>query len=338
MHNKQLITELTALPLETEWLEFKKNNIQFDALGEYISALANSACLHNKATAYLIFGVDDKTHDLVGTSFIFRQAKIGNEELEAWLSRLLKPRVDFRVEEFDIEDKHFVIFMVDPANDTPIAFKNTTFIRIGTYKKKLADYPEKERKIWLKEHNSSFEEKVAAGDCSEDDVLKLLDYPVYFDLLNLNLPSNKSGIIEKLQEEGFIYSNQQGRYSVTNLGAILFAKDLSSFKSLRRKILRVILYKDSGRLETIKEWESKKGYTISYKEIIDYVIDQLPQNEIIEKAIRRQVKMYPDLAIRELVANALIHQDLYQRGASPMVEIFKNRIEITNPGKPLIST
>ncbi len=47
---------------------------------------------------------------------------------------------------------------------------------------------------------------------------------------------------------------------------------------------------------------------------------------------------YPELAIRELVANALIHQDFFISGAGPMVEIFENRIEITNPGSPLVST
>jgi len=64
--------------------------------------------------------------------------------------------------------------------------------------------------------------------------------------------------------------------------------------------------------------------------------ENLPSNEIIEKALRKTVCMYPILAIRELVANAIIHQDFDVKGTSPMIEIFEDRIEITNPGKPLI--
>ena len=46
--------------------------------------------------------------------------------------------------------------------------------------------------------------------------------------------------------------------------------------------------------------------------------------------------MYPELAIRELVANAIIHQNFFMQGTSPMIEIFTDRMEITNPGVPLI--
>jgi predicted HTH transcriptional regulator len=48
--------------------------------------------------------------------------------------------------------------------------------------------------------------------------------------------------------------------------------------------------------------------------------------------------MFPELAVREVVANALIHQDFLVTGAGPMVEIFDDRIEITNPGEPLVDT
>lgn len=337
MDAKKTIFNLVSLPVEAEWLEFKTNGISPEKLGEYISALSNAACDQNKRFGYLVFGVEDKTHNLVGTTFRFDQSKIGNEDLEAWLSRLLDPRIDFRVTEIDIDSKHFVLFTIDAASTRPVSFKNTEFIRIGSYNKKLRDHPEKERKIWQNQNNHVFGLGIALSDCSPDQVLRLLDYPAYFYLLDLALPSNKQGIIIKLIEEKFISENQDGTYDILNLGAILFAKDLSSFDNLKRKSLRIILYKENNRLEAIKEWSSPKGYAISYSEVVNYIIDQLPQNEVIERAVRRKVKMYPDLAIRELVANALIHQDFQMRGGS-MVEIFQDRIEITNPGKPLINT
>jgi len=79
-----------------------------------------------------------------------------------------------------------------------------------------------------------------------------------------------------------------------------------------------------------------KGYASGFQGLVAYINQQLPTNEVIEKALRKVVKMYPEIAIRELVANALIHQDFTEQGTGPTVEIFQDRIEITNPGKPLI--
>lgn len=333
-----LLNTLRSQTTETEWLEFKKNNIEPEEIGEYISALSNSACLHDKTAAYLIFGIADKTHELVGTSLRAKQAKVGNEDLESWLARLLNPRTDFKILEFDIDDKHVVMFIIDPAQNRPVAFKNNTFIRVGSYKKRLIDFPEKERKIWYKQNQVHFEDEKALTGCSDDEILKLLDYPTYFRLVNINLPANKTGILEKLVAENFIKKRNDNKYDILNLGAVLFANQLSDFKILSRKSLRIIFYKENDRLKTVKEWVSDTGYAVGYNQIVNYIIDQLPQNEVIEKAIRRQVKTYPDLAIRELLANVLIHQDFTMRGTGPMIEIFKNRIEFTNPGKPLINT
>ena len=334
---KNVLDELLSQPSETEWLEFKKTNISSEEIGEYLSALSNAALLHNKAAAYLVFGIEDLTHAIIGTSFRPRTSKVGNEDLENWLARLLSPRVDFKIEELEVDGKYVIMFIIDPAHSRPVAFKNTAFIRVGSYKKKLLDYPEKERKIWHKYQQMHFEDEIALSNCTDDDVLKLLDYPNYFRLLNINLSANKPAILEKLVAENFIKKRNDNKYDIHNLGAILLANQLNDFRELSRKSLRVIQYKENDRLNTIKEWVSEPGYAVGFKQIIDYIIDQLPQNELIERATRRQEKMYPDLAIRELLANALIHQDLHMRGTGPMVEIFQNRIEITNPGQPLIN-
>jgi len=81
-----------------------------------------------------------------------------------------------------------------------------------------------------------------------------------------------------------------------------------------------------------------KGYAVGFEGIIRFIMALLPSNEVIERALRRTVHTYPEIAVRELVANALIHQDFFMTGTGPMVEIFDNRIEITNPGEPLVST
>ena len=142
------IQDLINLPYETEWVEFKQNNFKPDEIGEYISALSNSACLHKKDYGYLVFGIENSTNNVVGTSFKPKEFKIGNEELENWLHKLLEPSIDFRVIETNYNGKQVVIFQIDPTYNTPIKFKNVAYIRVGSYKRKLIDFPGKERKIW----------------------------------------------------------------------------------------------------------------------------------------------------------------------------------------------
>ncbi len=166
--------------------------------------------------------------------------------------------------------------------------------------------------------------------------MKLLDYPAYFDLTNTPLPPNKDAILESLAQERIIIKNPYNKYDITNFGAILFAKSLKLFDRLSRKSLRVILYKGKNKVETIREMTGDKGYAIGYENAVAVINSLLPMNEQIGKAFREEVRMYPEIAIRELVANALIHQDFSIPGAGPMVEIYTDRIEIVNPGKPLI--
>jgi len=334
---KLLIEELRALSKENEWTEFKENYYEPQLIGEYISALSNSACLENREYAYLVFGIKNITHNIVGTSFKPSKEKIGNQELENWLATLLEPKIDFKIFEFEINEKSLALFQIDSTTNTPVKFKGEAFIRVGSYKKKLKDHPEKERKIWQKVRHIVFEKEYAEKNITSDQVLKLLSYPTVFTLLEIPLPPNKDAILEKLEEEKLI-ERRLDRYHITNMGAILFANDLNDFDALGRKAPRVVIYKGKNRLNTIKEQIGAKGYGLGFEGLVNYVNDKLPSNEEIGRVFRKEVRVYPELAIRELVANAIIHQDFTITGTSPMIEIFEDRIEITNPGKPLIDT
>ena len=333
-----LVRELCALPRETGWVEFKVNEADPQGIGEYISALANAATLAGKAFAYLVWGVRDGDHEVAGTTFDPHAARVGNEELESWLLRVLEPKIDFRFFTVEIDGHRVVLLEIARAARHPVRFSGQEFIRVGTYKKKLKDFPEKERALWRTFDQEPFEDGVAAERATGDDVLRLLDYPAYFDLLERSLPANREGILESLADDRLIRRSDAGGWDVTNLGAILFAKRLDAFHRLRRKAVRVVQYRGNGRTETLKEQEGAKGYACGFEGLVGYIHGLLPANEVIEKALRRSVPMFPQLAVRELVANALIHQDFFVTGTGPMVEIFDDRIEITNPGEPLVDT
>jgi predicted HTH transcriptional regulator len=334
-----LLVELLAPQNETEWVEFKHNNDNPEMIGEYLSALANSAALHGREMGYLVWGVEDGTKAIVGTTFKPREARKGNEELENWLMRSLHPQVNFKIYEWQHEARPMVLFEILRATHAPVRFQTEEFIRVGSLKKKLREYPAKEKELWASFDRTPFERGIAKVDLVAADVLSLIDFVTCFDLLGVPLPGDQNATLARLADERLVVAKPGSRFDVTNLGAILFAKDLRSFDRLSRKALRIIKYKGTGRTQTEREWRdepSHKGYAVGFKAAVAYIDSLLPHSEPIGQAFRTEVRLYPEQAIRELVANCLIHQDFAATGAGPMVEIFDGRLEITNPGEPLI--
>ncbi|WP_051328329.1 AlbA family DNA-binding domain-containing protein [Desulfatirhabdium butyrativorans] len=221
-----LVHELRKLPAETEWVEFKHNRAEPEEIGEYLSALANSAALLGKVNAYLVWGVDNENQNIIGTTFRPAATKFGNEELESWLLRLLDPKINFRFYTLKIDEKPVVLLEIGAAFRHPVRFKHQVFIRVGSYKKKLKDYPEKERALWRMFDQIPFERGVAAEHLSSENILKLLDYPAYFDLLELPLPDGRAAILDALARDELIHACDAGDWNITNLGAILFANML----------------------------------------------------------------------------------------------------------------
>lgn len=334
-----LVQELRKLPNETEWVEFKQGDATSpEDIGEYLSALSNAAALAGKAHAYLIWGLVDGSHEVVGTRFSPQGAKKGSEDLENWLVRLLSPRLHFRFYEVQIDGHAVVVLEIPRATTKPTQFQGTEYIRVGSYRQKLKEHPQLERELWRIFDDTPFERLLALRHLDAAQVLSLLDHPSYFDLLSLPQPEGREQILSALQEDGLVVRNDAGGWDITNLGAVLFAKNLESFRGLARKAVRVIQYQGTGRLVTIREHVERKGYAAGFTSLIRFIHALLPRNEVIGQALRKDVPMYPDLAIRELVVNALIHQDFSITGSGPMVELFSDRMEITNPGFPLVKT
>lgn len=167
-------------------------------------------------------------------------------------------------------------------------------------------------------------------------MLAWLDYPKFFELSGQKLPANRAGILERLAIDRLIASKRNDHFDLTNLGAILFAKQLSQFNGIGRKAFRVVRYKGNTRIETEHEKVEPKGYAAGFEGLVGYINDQLPRSEVLGKALRREERSFSERAIRELVANAMIYQDFTLSGTGPMVEIFDDRLEISIPGLPLI--
>ncbi|NUO00804.1 MAG: putative DNA binding domain-containing protein [Saprospiraceae bacterium] len=331
-----LVARLLSAQKENEFIEFKESNFNKEMIGERISALANGASLLSQPYGYLLFGIEDVSRQVVGTSFKPSNEKVGNEELEHWLTQRLSPKVDYRIYEFDYQGKPLVLFHIPAAYDQPISFQHTPFIRVGSLTRKLKDFPEKERKLWQRPA-AEFEKEVALSRVSAADVVALLDTQSVFDLLlKIPYPTTRAGVIEKLAAEKLIIRSN-GHYDITNLGALLFAKKMNSFDTISRKAVRVVQYEGINKLKTLKDQTGSKGYANGFEGLMQYISGLLPSNEVIGMALRKEIQMYPPLAVRELVVNALIHQDFRERGTGVLVEIYSDRIEINNPGNPMIN-
>lgn len=329
-----LITELRKLPTENECVEFKSNSQTPEKIGEYISALANSACLHQSNEAYLVFGIEDKTHKIIGTTFSYRNKKgKGNEDFEPWLRRNITPSLDFEIKEIELTEGRIVIFFIPAASFGPVKFLRKAWIRAGSCNQPLLKYPEKEAVIW--DRRKPFENKNAMENVSEQQVFELLNYDKYYRLTKQQPPKNLSSVISAFLQEGFL-TKKSGNLNITNLGAILLAIDIKKFERLKNKTVRVITYSGIDRLNATKDIQGKMGYAVGFESLITHISGQLPEPEKIEGSLREAQKNYPKKAIREFVANALVHQDFSMIGYNPLIEIFNNRIEISNAGKPLV--
>lgn len=331
-----LINELLKLDNETPWVEFKHNNYDPVMIGSDICALANAAALHEKPQAYMLWGIDNKTHDIIGTKYNLQNLKKGNQELENWLRSLLSDNAEFEFTSVSTPKGTVGVLTIQKAAIYPVTFEKTEFIRIGSYTKKLGDYKTVQAQLWDRLRSEKFEDQFAKRDLTLSEALRYLDYTKYFDYMKIPQPSDEDGIQHFMSEEGCIVREDSGLYAITNLGAILFSKKLSSFERLGRKAVRVVQYEGNNRLLTLKDETQDEGYAIVFENLIRYINALLPSVEMITDTIRERRLVYPELAIREAVANALIHQDFSITGTGPTVEIFANRIEITNSGTPLI--
>ena len=332
----KLINELRKLPVETTWVEFKHNNYDPKMIGQNISALANSAALQERNRAYMLWGIENETRNIVGTEYNMQTMKKGNQEIESWLRLLLSRNADFEYHLVHIEDKDVGVLIIHSAVSQTVMFEKMDYIRVGSYTKKLNEFPALQAKLWDKLNSSKFEERLIKKDLALSEALELLDYLTYFDLMNITYPTDIEGIAYYMLEEEILMKQDNGLYSITNLGAVLLAKNLDDFPKISRKAIRVVQYSGNNRLSMLKEDVRRKGYASVFEDLIKYIEALTPTQALITGALRDKKTAYPILAIREAVANALIHQDFSITGTGPVVEIFQNRIEITNPGDPLV--
>lgn len=301
-----------------------------------ISAISNASNIQNKPSGWVVWGIDDNTQKIVGTTFDPDKKKIGKQELKFWLLKNLKPTVQFNFTKCVVDHKNIVLLEIPAATSAPISFKGERKVRIGSNTRNLQDFPDLEKFMWENFKTSPHEERSTVTDLYTKEVIKLLNYEAYYDLINRPIPSNEELILDELKNEGFIEKSDVQRWIITNLGALLFAQNLNDFNGLERKTINLIKYQGRSRVNSINREEFGEGYAVSLQKVLQKLDSIIPPKEIIRQGRRTPEKVYPDLALRELLANALIHQDINLTNTLIQIEVFEDRIEITNPGTSLV--
>jgi len=310
-------------PSEHQRLEFKEAKNQFDTrrLSEYCIAIAN------EGGGALLLGVTDQPpRAVVGT-------KAFPDTVDA--AEKLFQSVGFRV---DIEavahpDGRVLVFHI-PSRPRGTAYHHggKYLMRAGATLVPMSE--DRLRSIFAEGQPDWLEEPSRAG-LDAQQLVELLDTQTFFELLKLPYPTERAGVLDRLMSEHLV-DETSGTYAIRKIGALLLARRLEDFPDVFRKAPRVVVYSGTSKLETRLDQTGSRGYAAGFQGLVHFVMAQLPQNEVIEDALRKEVKLVPDVVIRELVANALIHQDFRQAGVSVMVEIYSNRVEISNPGEPLV--
>lgn len=312
--------ELNELDWKTELSVNKKR------LSEHLSAFANFP-----GGGFLVYGIGP-TGELVGVDesqiekTVHRLVNLGRDALEPSLA------LDHMVTEF--RSVRLLLIHVPESPEKPVHLRGKdlehAFIRSGETTRRASR--NEIGSMMLHSRPPTWEELRSGVLMVDEEWRDVLEVGPILEMLDRPVPTENEKLLSWMEEQGFIIRVPSEGFFITNLGAIASAKKLGSFSRLGQKAIRVITYDGVSKIKTRIEQEHDRGYAISFRDLMEYVMSLLPQSEVIKQALRQTKTIYPEIALREIIANALIHQDFSITGAGPLVEIFDDRVEISNPG------
>lgn len=318
---------LEPVPSELNEIDWKSDlSDKSERLAQHISAFANYPY-----GGMLVYGVNDD-----GTLFSLSKnqideivKKLGNIAYHNLSNNI---QIQHAVLKYKGENLLFIFIPEEQVKPVHLRGKDTSasYYRSGGQTLKMS--PKQVQMLIAKSMGISFEENIVRDGLTDVDVLRFLDYQAFYRMLDKNVPQSTDTILEKLVDMGYCFK-KNGQWSITNLGAILFARSLSDFPTLSGREVVVRKYIGSNNRQLQFEQRGALGYAVGFEGLIDFIMRNTG-TEVIDVS-RDIVPKYPRVAIREFVANAMIHQDFAIDGSPITIEIFSNRLVITNPGAPL---
>lgn len=309
-----IINECRSYEDEREWFEFKENVFLVDYVGEYISALSNSAAMLGRKYAYLIWGVNDKTHEIMGTNIDYNKS-INNEPIKHYLARKLNPSISFEFEETTIDNNRVVILIIPAAKIVPTSYNDIRYIRIGSSKETLKKYPEREACLFS---ILTFGLPTINNTASEYQDLTFNQLITYYGTKGIMLNDNNF---------------KTNLHLLTNDGKYNIMAQLLSDNSYVP--IRVAIFEGktkASKLYSVKEF-GYKCLLYSLYEVLNYgEILNIPQADENERIMeRKEIPLFNFDVYREAVINAFLHNEWINLN-EPMITFYSDRIEILSRG------
>jgi ATP-dependent DNA helicase RecG len=316
-----LLDKLRAEPHETEWLEFKANRYEPQKLGEYVSALANSACLFGKSRAYLVFGVEDGTHAVVGTEFdpaavtVKNKEGRGNQLLPLWLSLHLQPNLGYDIRLFEYHGKRVVLFEIHPAYDRPVEFNGTAYIRDGSSTTELSKYPAKQRQIWNRRVDWSAQvcERATLDDLDPSAIAKArMEYKTKFP--------GRAADLDEWDDATFLNKAKLTvRGAITHTALLLLGREEFS-TLLTPAVARISWTLKNDRNEELDYEHFGPPFLLNVDKVLarirNLTVRELPDGTLFPL----EMSQYDPWVIREALHNCIAHQDYGLSGRIIVVE------------------
>jgi ATP-dependent DNA helicase RecG len=318
---------------EGEWFEFKQNKDSPEMIGEDLSALSNMARIRGMDKGYLVWGVEDKSHALLGTSFDPWHSKKDNEDLIPWLKLEISGNIDFSFHQVEKAGKKFILLQVDAAKGLPTRFLGNAYARLESYTKDIRSLPALEKALLQALAEKSQENDIALDGLSLEEVFRYLNFPAYYAAFNTIVPSRREEMLKTFLREGFIVLSSGGDYAITNLGALCFANDLRLFPTLGYRVVRVGERENGISTAISSPQDFVEGYAISFEKIVLYVNSLTkPKERVNEQGFTVVDSLYPGILIREALTNMMIHQDISATGEALMIWVSPKSLSFSNPG------
>ena len=329
MTNQDLITlidELRALPKENEWVEFKSGSATTnDKIGNYISAISNAACINNQSFGYLVFGIKDDTHEVVGTNFKLKNKKEGNQELELYLRQYLHPSVKFTPFVCNYEDFYLEIFSIPAAKGEPTHFKKIPYIRFDSSLTDLRNFPEYVKSIYNSEEDWSAKTIVKAtiDDLDSDAIAKAKD--------KFKEKNAGTSIYDKIDEWDTKTFLDKAKITIggkiTNTAIILLGKPESSH--FISPSVAQITWKLDTEEKAYEHFDIPLFVSINdiLKRIRNVKYKFFPDNQLLST----EVNKYETKVILEALNNCIAHQDYSQNSRIVLTEQV-NKLIFSNAG------
>jgi ATP-dependent DNA helicase RecG len=314
---------------EVDWKVALSNDSK--RLSEHLCAFANYP-----GGGFLAFGVgnDGNVNGLSKADLEQISAKVTNLGRDA-----VEPPLQLDHEAVNFKGFDMLLIHIPESNMKPVRKRNhaidDTSIRSGGTTRRAS----RQEIAYMMLHSETprWENLHASLLLTEHELHASLTINPIITMLDQPVPTVEAERTKWMADSGFIVLHPSGGGYITNLGAITAAADLRNFASLTEKSVRVILYDGPNKLKALTDTSGWRGYALAFENLLNFVCNKLPKSEVIETALRETVPLYPRVALREIIANAIIHQDFTISGSRPLVEIYSDRVEISNPGKLLPS-